>query len=208
MYTVLAHRWLPDAPVGVDDGLTFPIPSNTAHMAFVPFGASSTILSADGIVSAPGERVNLEPSSEDDFAPSLPMAVVRHDARLPAARRIELRALIAAEAVGCASAALRRTVEYLSHREAFGRPVIQFQALRHVLADVECDLELARTAVAWACHPDGSTDEAISHALDRCRRMTTRLISVSGGVGYTWDFGLHFHLRHVVALEKLACAGR
>jgi len=203
-YTVLARRWLPHAVLPAEDRLTFPIPSDRGETASVPFKMSSTIVTVGGAAAGADPRLEVAETDVDGFAPSLPIVTVRWKERLSGPRRAELLALVSAEAVGCASSALARSIEYLSQRRAFGRPVIQFQAVRHVLADMKRDLELARTAVAWACQPGARVEEAAGHALDRCRIVTTRLISLNGGMGYTWEFGLHFYLRHVLTLEKLA----
>ncbi|MFE9005061.1 acyl-CoA dehydrogenase family protein [Streptomyces sp. NPDC007875] len=68
-------------------------------------------------------------------------------------------AVLAAEAVGAADAALARTVDYVRAREQFGRPIGSFQAVKHRLADVYVAVQAARSAAyyaAWAAAQDGA----------------------------------------------------
>ncbi|MGI8850496.1 MAG: acyl-CoA dehydrogenase family protein, partial [Acidimicrobiales bacterium] len=57
-------------------------------------------------------------------------------------------ALASAEAAGAASACLDAANDYAKQREQFGRPIGSFQAVKHHLADMLVDTELA-TAAAW-----------------------------------------------------------
>ncbi|MBO8186556.1 acyl-CoA dehydrogenase family protein [Streptomyces spirodelae] len=68
-------------------------------------------------------------------------------------------AVLAAEAVGAADAALARTVEYVKVREQFGRPVGSFQAVRHRLADVYVQVQAARSAAYYAAWAAGGRTE-------------------------------------------------
>ncbi|MFC9225853.1 acyl-CoA dehydrogenase family protein [Streptomyces hygroscopicus] len=68
-------------------------------------------------------------------------------------------AVLAAEAVGAADAALARTVGYVREREQFGRPIGSFQAVKHRLADVYVAVQAARSAAyyaAWAAAQGGA----------------------------------------------------
>ncbi|MBU3867645.1 acyl-CoA dehydrogenase family protein, partial [Streptomyces sp. 4503] len=68
-------------------------------------------------------------------------------------------AVLAAEAVGAADAALARTVDYVRAREQFGRPIGSFQAVKHRLADVYVAVQAARSAAyyaAWAAAQGGA----------------------------------------------------
>ncbi|MGP3940216.1 acyl-CoA dehydrogenase family protein [Streptomyces sp. 6N106] len=68
-------------------------------------------------------------------------------------------AVLAAEAVGAADAALAWTVDYVRAREQFGRPIGSFQAVKHRLADVYVAVQAARSAAyyaAWAAAQDGA----------------------------------------------------
>jgi butyryl-CoA dehydrogenase len=54
------------------------------------------------------------------------------------------RVAIAAQALGVGTAALHEALEYAKHREAFGQPIANYQAIQWMLADVATELEGAR----------------------------------------------------------------
>src|SRR5690606_35102987 len=58
------------------------------------------------------------------------------------------RVALAFEQVGGAAQCLELTVEHAKTREQFGKPIGGFQAVKHMCADVLCDVESARSA-AW-----------------------------------------------------------
>ena len=88
-------------------------------------------------------------------------------------------------------------------RFAFGRPIASFQAIKHMLADRWCDLELARSNCyygAWALAsdvPELSEAACIARisASDAFTRMSEDMIQVHGGVGYTWEYDCHLFYR-------------
>lgn len=102
----------------------------------------------------------------------------------------EERVLCAAMYVGITSAALQQTVQYALERKAFGRPIGQFQAVQHPLADIATDLEQIRLLTykaAWllgngrAC----STEAAMAKlaATETAVRATDRCMRILGGYG-------------------------
>jgi alkylation response protein AidB-like acyl-CoA dehydrogenase len=117
---------------------------------------------------------------------------------LPALRHRELTAL-ALEACGVGSQALDYAIEHASSREQFGRPVGSFQAVSHPLAESYAELELARSASYWAAWcvavEDGSAAVAAaaakSLAADAAVTACERSIQAHGGIGFTWEHGLH-----------------
>ena len=70
--------------------------------------------------------------------------------RLLAAVRDRGLVALGAEQVGGVDHILGATVEYVSQRRQFGRPIGSFQAVKHRLADLLVDLEAARSAAAYA----------------------------------------------------------
>jgi len=105
---------------------------------------------------------------------------------------------IAACSLGAAQAALDQTSTYMSEREAFGRPIREFQALQFRLADKEIALHGARVVLrdaAWAL------DHGASDATKRCamaKAFVTEVASqtadgclqLHGGYGYLADYGI------------------
>jgi alkylation response protein AidB-like acyl-CoA dehydrogenase len=105
---------------------------------------------------------------------------------------------IAACSIGAAQSALDQTIEYMSGRKAFGQSLDQFQALQFRLADMEIDMQSARTFLrqaAWKLDHQASDatvfcamakklcTETGSHVADQC-------LQLHGGYGYLADYGI------------------
>lgn len=122
-----------------------------------------------------------------------------------AAAEAAARTAACAEIIGACARTLERTLDYVRERRQFGRPVGSFQAVKHALADVFVDLENTRTATyhaAWAWdagRPDAdlAIEVAASYAGETGPRLVGACIQAHGGVGFTWDSGLHLALRRV-----------
>jgi alkylation response protein AidB-like acyl-CoA dehydrogenase len=119
------------------------------------------------------------------------------------------RALVicSAELIGVGRWLLDSAVEYAKQRVQFGQPIGAFQGLQWQLVDAALELERAAAAVGYAAlcvdadDPDrrravhGAKAEA-GLAARACARTG---MQVHGGVGYTWEHGLHFWLRRAYA---------
>ncbi|MER5427812.1 acyl-CoA dehydrogenase family protein [Streptomyces sp. NPDC002588] len=125
------------------------------------------------------------------------------------------RAALAAEHVGGSAHALDATLEYVSHRTQFGRPIGSFQAVKHRLADLLVELEGARSASAYAsvCLAAETPDlpVAASAAAVACtaayRLATAEYVQLHGGIGFTWEHPAHLYLRRARADEALFGTG-
>jgi alkylation response protein AidB-like acyl-CoA dehydrogenase len=128
--------------------------------------------------------------------------------------RIALEALdsgrmgIAACSVGLGQAALDAAVSFARERQQFGRPVIEFQGLQFMLADMATDVEAARRLyrdVARA-RDDGERDPvacamAKLFASDVAMRVTTNGVQVHGGYGYMQEYPAERYMREAKALQ-------
>lgn len=186
-----------DGPVTV----AVPTPQTTQGWGVVPFGQfpSAALLES---VDAPSV-IDMPESSRVDFAPTLlptevPVATTLSDV---AAR--ELAVLWAAEAAGIARRLVSIGVEYVSSRDQFGKPIGSFQAVKHILADAHIDAEQAETSVLWAAADSAKSFELSMHGIDLAIVVAERVIQVHGGMGFTWEMGLHYYLRHLVTLRDL-----
>ncbi|GAI43234.1 unnamed protein product, partial [marine sediment metagenome] len=132
---------------------------------------------------------------------------------------------IAAQAVGVAQGALAAAVDYAKKRIQFGHPIISFQAVQHMLANMAIDVEAARALVYAAARTVDSGVKNIGmesamakvFASDVAMRVTTDAVQIFGGVGYMRDYpvekmmrdakitqiyeGTNQVLRNVIALE-------
>jgi alkylation response protein AidB-like acyl-CoA dehydrogenase len=196
--TIVLRRWISETAVPASARLSAIHPTG-----LVPFGADPQMKIVRSI-DATG-RVGLLTSVDlvDGFAPSLPLGWTKLEAQLPPECVSELQVVAASSAVGAAAAALDATVAYVSKREAFGKAIGSFQAVKHRLANMHIDVELARTAVIWASDDPAAGTEAISIALRRAQRVIAGAIQMHGGMGFTWDMGIHLFMRHVLACTKL-----
>jgi alkylation response protein AidB-like acyl-CoA dehydrogenase len=196
--TVVLRRWVGDG-VDADARLTW-----VAANGLIPFAsdpAVTVVQSVDPLWtltlrSAVGDSV-------DEFAPSMPLGTARAPGHLSATCVHELETIAVTSGVGAAAAALEATVAYTKDRHAFGRPIGQFQAVKHRLANMHIDVELARTAVTWAAQDAASGRAPLLLALERSQRAVAGAIQMHGGMGFTWEMGIHFYMRHVLAIDRL-----
>jgi alkylation response protein AidB-like acyl-CoA dehydrogenase len=121
------------------------------------------------------------------------------------------RLLLAAEATGVARAATAQAADYAKVREQFGRVIAMFQAVKHHLANMLVEAEIATAAVwdaARAAHAGGdpfSYATAIAATLATAAAdMDAQLnIQVHGGIGFTWEHDAHLFLRRALAIESI-----
>ena len=105
---------------------------------------------------------------------------------------------IAACSLGAAQSALDATIAYMGERKAFGRTIDQFQALQFRLADMEIELEAARTMLrqaAWSLdmgQPDATKRCAMAKKFvtEAGSRVADGCLQLHGGYGYLADYGI------------------
>jgi len=121
-------------------------------------------------------------------------------------------ALMAAEHVGGSRWCLETATAYAKVRVQFGRPIGQFQAVKHRLADMAVRVE-QMTAVAWdaamAVEGDDADEAELATATagalcaDGYVRCAQECLQVLGGIGFTWEHDLHLHLKRALADRQL-----
>ncbi len=135
-------------------------------------------------------------------------------------------ALVAAESAGIARWCLETASEYAKVRVQFGRPIGQFQAVKHGLADMlvaveQCAAVAWDAAAAWSQESadgsgqDGTTarDRMLSAriagavGLDAAAHCAKQCIQTLGGIGFTWEHDAHFYLKRAMANLQLAAGG-
>jgi alkylation response protein AidB-like acyl-CoA dehydrogenase len=121
--------------------------------------------------------------------------------------------LLAAEACGIADWAVATAAGYAKIRHQFGRPIGQFQAVKHRCAWMLTAAEQA-AAAAWDAAravQAGSLDAggefaaavAALVAVDAAVSCTHECIQVLGGIGYTWEHDAHLYYRRALSLRAL-----
>ncbi|WP_328612674.1 acyl-CoA dehydrogenase family protein [Amycolatopsis sp. NBC_00355] len=109
---------------------------------------------------------------------------------------------IAACAVGLAQAALDEAVQYAKGRSQFGRPIIDFQGVEFLLADMAATVESSRATYLDAARRrdrgmpfQRQASIAKLVATDGAMKVTTDAVQVLGGAGYTRDFPVERYMR-------------
>lgn len=204
----------------------------------VPAAAQASVLvlpvaidSGDEWVVLDADQVEIEPVPSLD--PLRPIAHVRAEAlevgddvllsslTMTTAYAL-MSTLLSAEAIGVARWATDTAAEYAKIREQFGRPIGQFQAIKHKCAEMIADTERATAAVWDAAR---SLDEASQNDWDvvaagvefaaavaatlapaAAQRCTQDCIQVHGGTGFTWEHDTNVYYRRALMLS--ACFGR
>jgi len=129
----------------------------------------------------------------------------------PAVRDLAL-VVAAAECAGGSRWCLEVGTEHARNRWQFGRPIGQFQAIKHRLADMLVSVEQV-TALAWdaaqaadAGDPDQAGLSALlagALVLDAYAECAKGCVQVLGGMGFTWEHDAHLHLRRALSLRQL-----
>jgi alkylation response protein AidB-like acyl-CoA dehydrogenase len=105
------------------------------------------------------------------------------------------RITIAARGVGIAQAALDEALRYSQDREQFDRPISEFQAIQHKLADMDTKTSAARMLMHQAADKKIRGEEFVKeaaqaklYASEVSREVANEGIQIHGGYGYTKDF--------------------
>lgn len=126
------------------------------------------------------------------------------------------RLLVAADSVGAVSMTLERLTAYLRERVAFGAPIASFQAIQHRLVELLVFEVKARAVVLRAARAIASADEratvltAAAHAFVAAKATAAidECMQLSGGIGFTWEYPLHYELRRVFSNGHLMGTAR
>jgi butyryl-CoA dehydrogenase len=116
---------------------------------------------------------------------------------------------IAALGVGLGQAALDEAVLYAKQRVQFGKPVISFQAVQHLLADMAIQVEAARALVYGAARHIDSGAKEISKESSMCKvmatdmamKVTTDAVQVLAGHGYMREYPVEKMMRDAKILQ-------
>ena len=115
------------------------------------------------------------------------------------------RRALAHELVGASRAMLELARRHALERIQFGRPIAQFQAVRHRLAESLVAIEAADAALTAAWDDPSQTAAAIAKAAAgrSARTVARHAQQVLAGIGFTTEHPLHLHVRRVLVLDRL-----
>jgi alkylation response protein AidB-like acyl-CoA dehydrogenase len=116
---------------------------------------------------------------------------------------------VCAEAVGLMDALTALTVDYMNVRKQFGATLASFQALRHRMADVKMQLELARSMSFFATlklgEPPAQRRRALSQAKvqigQSARFVSQQCLQLHGGIGMTDEYAASHYFKRLTVLE-------
>lgn len=206
---------------------------------FVPWGEQADVIvvaartgEADGpegisLIAVPSDADGLEKSREVMLDLNARTATLTfNNVRVPAEnligsegdawpvldRTIQRAAVAAsAEMLGAARKSLEMSVEYAKVRKQFGQVIGQFQAIKHMLAEMLEQVENSHGAVyyaAWALDTDApdamlAASVAKSSVNEAARKVCGDAIQVHGGIGFTWEYDLHLYWKRAKHQEVL-----
>jgi alkylation response protein AidB-like acyl-CoA dehydrogenase len=216
------------APSATRDRLLSEVASGATRVAvaqepfdFVPDaqGADVILVIGDGGVTQANVTVSEQPVL-DETRRLARVAVEQPSATLTfagdpasAVRRLRERAAvaIASDSLGVAEAMLAATVSYLKVRTQFDRPIGSFQAVKHACADMYVTIAVSRQLVNAAVEavvtdrPDAGVAAAMakSYACSTAVDVTGKAMQLHGGIGYTWESGIHVYLKRAALNRSL-----
>ena len=142
------------------------------------------------------------------FADTPASELARGQAALDAALSVlAAQAVVTAhEQTGGSEALMERARDYANTRRAFGQVIGGFQSVKHRIAELYTLVELSRANGIHAAARDGQADfikAAAAARLSACEAYDTSsrdCVQVHGGIGATWEAGIHLHMRRARAL--------
>ncbi|MCX7724779.1 MAG: acyl-CoA dehydrogenase family protein [Thermodesulfovibrio sp.] len=116
---------------------------------------------------------------------------------------------VGAQGVGVAQGAFEEAAKFAKQRIQFGQPVISFQAVQHMLADMAIQIEAARALVySVARYIDSGAKDitkasamAKTFATDVAMKVTVDAVQVMGGSGYMKDYPVEKMMRDAKILQ-------
>ncbi len=114
-----------------------------------------------------------------------------------------LLVLVSADLCGASEWLLQSTVEYARERVQFDRPIGFFQAVKHPLVNAMVEIDRARSLLYHACaeidaesgNAEIAARMAKSAASDAAAFISDRSVQLHGGIGFTWEYGIHIYFK-------------
>jgi alkylation response protein AidB-like acyl-CoA dehydrogenase len=212
-----AEEWVPRIAAGetgavafaaTDDGRVFRnvLGAAGASVVIVPDGDHWRVVPRGAFECGPSRGVDLVRGVADVTVD----AGAGHRVSLPVGRLADLATLLlSSEAVGIGAWCVDTAAEHARNRVQFGRPIGQFQGVKHRCADMLASLELSRAATWDACRGGDADEQRLAIACvgtvvpDAVVGIAKDCVQVLGGIGFTWEHDAHLYLRRAVATRAL-----
>jgi alkylation response protein AidB-like acyl-CoA dehydrogenase len=114
------------------------------------------------------------------------------------------------EMIGGTQALLQSALDYTQLRFQFGRSIASFQAIKHRLAELLLEVELAKSAAYQAAHCLAANEDVREHASlakaaasEAYVRVASECIQLHGGIGFTWENDTHLWFKRAKSSEVL-----
>ena len=199
-----------------DTGLVRIADDDVTDLVAVPLDGpgSGLALVERSAVGPVAERSDVDPSRPSGLCPVDDAPTVETVPMTPddiADLMQEWAVLTISELVGGMQAVIEATITFVQERKQFGRSVGSFQSIKHQLADMYVAVEQARAAVQFAAISCGDSTETVATDVAAASRwvpaaaigLFERAIHLHGAMGYSWEVGIHLHLRRAVATRVL-----
>jgi len=116
---------------------------------------------------------------------------------------------VGSQGVGVAQGAFEEAVKFARQRVQFGHPIISFQAVQHMLADMATEIEASRALIYSVARYIDSGEKDVSKesamakvfATDTAMRVTTNALQVMGGSGYMREYPVEKMMRDAKILQ-------
>ena len=189
---------------------------------FVPMadGADAFVVTtADGPVlvqaDAPGLSLVVEPTQDGGCFGTLSLADAPAQSCVGDVAAALDEAVLATSAylLGLTERAFAMTLDYLTTRKQFGRPIGSFQALQHRAVDLRIQIALTRASVESAAATldsapapevrQAAVSRAKARAAETAMLVTRQAIQLHGAIGYTDEYDVGLYLRKAMTLANL-----
>lgn len=158
----------------------------------------------DAVASFDNSRMIADLAFAANPAETLAVGTTARDAAL---HILALQAVVTAhEQTGGAEVLMEIARDYALTRRAFGQPIGAFQSVKHRIAELYGLVELARANCIHAAAREGQPDFVTAAAAARLSATEAYdtaardCIQIHGGIGVTWELGLHLHMRRARSL--------
>ncbi|NLC34912.1 MAG: acyl-CoA dehydrogenase [Alcaligenaceae bacterium] len=114
-------------------------------------------------------------------------------------------AFLLAQLQGSAAASLDMAIAYAKEREQFGKPIGQFQAIKHPLVNAWIALDNGRYAIEALLRAGNTVEPRLANQATRlvtaaAREAVKLSVQVHGGIGFSWEHDCHLYLKRVYRL--------
>ena len=118
------------------------------------------------------------------------------------------RVVVAAQALGIAQGAFDRALAYAKERQQFGQPIINFQAVQWMLADMATQIDAARLLIYRAAYLQDQGQPFIKeasmakvYAAETSSFVASKAVQIFGGYGYVKEYPVERYLRDAKITE-------